>query len=173
MRNDLLDRIPDDLLLIIFRHIRPSVKYKLTKTYFNKFYFIRLGYINNKILLHNVKRIVKYECYIIKNYNYIKYVIRNDLLFVIKNVLDYKLSNDKSKYILKKPMIFENIKFINFIDFCNLLCLKYKSKKVLEYINKIIVENDVKISKEYKSYDRSNSNKLKNNLKNKNINWIA
>ena len=113
MRNDLLDRIPDDLLLIIFRHIRPSVKYKLTKTYFIKFYFIRLGYINNKILLHNVKRIVKYECYIIKNYNYIKYLIRNDLLFVIKNVIDYKLSNDKSKYILKKPMIFENIKFIN------------------------------------------------------------
>ena len=88
-------------------------------------------------------------------------------------MIDYKLSNDKSKYILKKPMIFENIKFINFIDFCNLLCLKYKSNKVLEYINKIIVENDVKISKEYKNYDINNNNKLKNNIKNKNINWIA
>ena len=32
-----------------------------------------------------------------------------------------------------------------FIDFCNLLCLRYKSKKVLEYINKIIVENIEKL----------------------------
>ena len=31
MRNDLLERIPDDVLDIIFKYIKPSLKYKLKK----------------------------------------------------------------------------------------------------------------------------------------------
>ena len=173
MRNDLLERIPDDVLDIIFKYIKPSLKYKLTKGYFNKFYYLRLGFINNRILLYYLKTLSKYECYIIKNLNYIKYLIKEDLLMMIRNIIEYKISsnnNNNKLFMFNKPIIFENMKFKNFIDFCYLLCLKYKSYKLLGYINKIIVINEVKISKENK---KLNNVKSKNNVKNKNIKWIA
>ena len=171
MKEEFLERIPDDIMNIIFRYIKPSVKYSLTKKYFNKFYFLRLGYINNKILLYYLKSIRVYECYVLKNLNYIKYLIRNDLLMMIKNIIEYKLENDRSNYILKNPIIFQSMKFKNFVDFCYLLSIKYKSVIVLEYLYKIIYVNGVKVSKRLKNYDKSNSNKR--NIKNKNISWIA
>lgn len=171
MREEFLKRIPDDIMNIIFRYIKPSVKYSLTKKYFEKYYFLRFRYINNKILLYYVKTLPLYECYVIKDMSYIKYLLKNDIYIVLKNIIDFKLTKDRSNYIIKKPIIFENMKFKNFIDFCYLLSIKYKSYKILEYLTKIIMINDIKISKELKSYNKSNSNKR--NLKNKNKRWIA
>tara|TARA_B100000780_G_scaffold73242_1_gene49119 strand:- start:167 stop:688 length:522 start_codon:yes stop_codon:yes gene_type:complete len=173
MREEFLERIPDDIMNIIYGYIRPSVKYCLTKNNFNKFYFLRIGYINNRVLLYYLKSIRVYECYVLKNLNYIKFLLKNDLLMMIKNIIEYKLKNDRSNYILKKPIIFESMKFKNFVDFCYILCIKYKSNKVMKYIDKIIDVNGVKVSKELKNYDKSNSNKSNKNIKNKNKRWIA
>jgi len=175
MREEFLERIPDDIMNIIYGYIRPWVKYSLTKNNFNKFYFLRIGYINNRVLLYYLKSIRVYECYVLKNLNYIKFLLKNDLLMMIKNIIEYKLKNDTSNYILKKPIIFESMKFKNFVDFCYLLSIKYKSNNVLVYIDKIIKVNGVKVSKEFKNYDKSNSNSNKSNrnIKNKNKRWFA
>ena len=97
--------------------------------------------------------------------------LKNDVYIVLKNIIDYKLTKDRSNYIIKKPIIFENIKFKNFIDFCYLLSIKYKSIRILEYLTKIIMINGITISKKLKNYDRSNHDKR--NLKNKNKRWNA
>tara|TARA_X000000368_G_scaffold415541_1_gene407497 strand:- start:2741 stop:3274 length:534 start_codon:yes stop_codon:yes gene_type:complete len=177
MREDLLDRLPDDIIKIICDHIKPSIKYNLTKKYFNKLYFLRLGYINNKVRLYYIKSLSAYQCYVIKNLNYIKFLLRNDLLMMIKNIIEYKLINDKTNYMFNKPVIYDGIKFKNFIDLCYILSIKYKSNKVLEFINIIIKTNNVKISKRLNKYDNSNSNsnsnKTNKNIKNKNNKWIA
>ena len=173
MREDLLDRLPDDIIIIIYSHIKPSIKYNLTKKYFNKLYFLRLGYINNKVRLYYIKSLSIYQCYVIKNLNYIKFLLKNDLLMMIKNIIEYKLTNDRSNYIIKKPIIYENMKYKNFIDLCSVLSIKYKSNKILKFINIIINTNDVKISKRLNKYDNGNSNKTNKNIKNKNNKWIA
>ena len=88
---------------------------------------------------------------------------------MIKNIIDYKLTKDSSDYIIKKPIIFQNMKFKNFIDLCYLLSIKYKSYKNLDYLTKIIIVNSIKISKELKNYDITNSKQKK--IKNKNKIW--
>ena len=65
------------------------------------------------------------------------------------------------------------MKFKNFIDLCYILSIKYKSNKILEFINIIINTNDVKISKRLNKYDNGNSNKRNKNIKNKKNVWIA
>ena len=92
---------------------------------------------------------------------------------MIKNIIEYKLTNDRSNYIIKKPIIYENMKYKNFIDLCYVLSIKYKSNKILKFINIIINTNDVKISKRLNKYDNGNSNKTNKNIKNKNNKWIA
>ena len=92
---------------------------------------------------------------------------------MIKNIIEYKLTKDRSNYIIKKPIIYENMKFKNFIDLCYILSIKYKSNKILEFINIIINTNDVKISKRLNKYDNGNSNKRNKNIKNKKNVWIA
>tara|TARA_Y100000385_G_scaffold224237_1_gene234428 strand:- start:39 stop:557 length:519 start_codon:yes stop_codon:yes gene_type:complete len=172
MREEFFERIPDDIMNIIFRYIKPSVKYSLTKNYFERYYCYRFGYINNRVLLYYVRKLpMPYDCYLIRELNYIKYILKNDVYIVLKNIIDYKLTKDRSNYIIKKPIIFENIKFKNFIDFCYLLSIKYKSIRILEYLTKIIMINGITISKKLKNYDRSNHDKR--NLKNKNKRWNA
>ena len=136
MHNYLIDKFPDDILNNIFRYIKPLYKYSLTKSYFNKYYHIRFGILNIKNLYFQK---VLNEWYIITNFKYIKFIIKNDIYLVLSNIINYKLKNDSSNYILKKPIVFENTKYINFIDFCYLLCLKFNSLQILDYINKIII----------------------------------
>ena len=171
MRDEFLKKIPDDIMNIIFRYIKPSIKYNLSKKYFDRYYFLRIGYINNKILLYYLKSIPVYECYVLRNLNYINFLLKNDLYLMIKNIIDYKLTKDRSDYIIKKPIVFQNKKFKNFIDLCYLLSIKYKSYKNLKYLTKIIIVNNIKISKELKNYDKSNSTQKK--IKNKNKIWIV
>ena len=171
MRKEFLERIPDDIMNIIFRYIKPSIKYSLTKKYFERYYGIRFRYINSRVLLYYVKQLPIYECYIIRDLNYIKYILKNDIYIVLKNIIDYKLTKDSSNYIINKSIIYENKKFKNFIDLCYILSIKYRSKTNLEYLTKIIIDNDIKTTKELKTYDRSNS--TKRNLKNKNKIWNA
>ena len=84
MREEFLERIPDDIMNIIFRYIKPSVKYSLTKYYFERYYCLRFGYINNRVLLYYVRTLPIYECYVIRELNYIKYILKNDIYIVLK-----------------------------------------------------------------------------------------
>ena len=171
MREEFLERIPDDIMNIIFRYIKPSTKYSLTKEYFERYYCIRFGYINNRIILYYIKTLSIYDCYIIRNLNYIKFLLKNDIYLVLKKIINFKLTKDRSNYIITKPIIFQNFKYKNFIDFCYLLSIKYKGYKNLDFLTQVIILNDIKISKNIKIYDTNNSDKK--NLKNKNKKWIV
>ena len=183
MENSLLDKLPDDILNIIFRYIKPDYKYFISKYYFDKYYFLRFGFLNNKIEFQYQKYLLQKSYFCITNFKYIKFLIKNDLNFILKIIIYNKLYNDKSNYILKKPIIFENTKYINFIDFCYLLSLKFNSSKISTYIKRIIIEYNVKVSKKTVTYTTNNSNKSKNTnnnnkngknnkIKNKNFLWI-
>ena len=171
MKDEFLKRIPDDIMNIIFRYIKPSTKYSLTKEYFERYYCIRFGYINNRIILYYIKTLSIYDCYIIRNLNYIKFLLKNDIYLVLKKIINFKLTKDRSNYIITKPIIFQNFKYKNFIDFCYLLSIKYKGYKNLDFLTQVIILNDIKISKNIKIYDTNNSDKK--NLKNKNKKWIV
>ena len=164
MKNILLDMLPDDILNRIFHYIKPSVKYALTKKYFEKFYYIRLGYINNRRIYY--KNLSIYDGYIITNMKYIKFLIKNDLLLMIKNIFDYKLNNDKTEYVLKKIILFENIKFKNFFDLCYYFAMKYNSVNTIKYINKLLNDYNISIYHKIRNYKKKHKY-----IKNKNERW--
>ena len=101
MNFDLLNLIPNELLNLIWRNVKPSVKYSINKYYLNKFYCVRFAYLNNKIFLYNIY-LTNYNKFIITNYNYFKYLIKNNNIMFIKLIIDRRLNQDTEKYILKK-----------------------------------------------------------------------
>tara|TARA_E500000178_G_scaffold225112_1_gene222043 strand:- start:5 stop:502 length:498 start_codon:yes stop_codon:yes gene_type:complete len=160
---ELLSKLPDDLLVIIFKNIRPSIKYCLNKKYFKKYFKYRFAYINN--FKYNFSIVDKY---MIKNYSYIKYLIVNDCKLILENIINNKIANDKTRFIINKNIKFENIKFANFIDMCYYYSKKYKSKNILNLIDTIIDfytnEYHVVIYEKNKNYKYT---------KNKNYKWCA
>ena len=112
MRDELLNLMPDDLLNLIWVNIKPSVKYSLNKKNFNRYYFYRFGYINNKVLFR-YKNLSMYECYFINNLNYIKYLIRNDSKFVLDNIINFKFKYDNTNFMINS-LNEENILPIDF-----------------------------------------------------------
>ena len=159
---ELLSKIPDDLIVIIFKNIKPSIKYCLNKKYFQKYFKYRFAYMNNNSKFSII------DNYLIKNYGYIKYLIINDCKIILENILNNKISNDKTRFILNKNIKFENIKFANFIDMCYFYSKKYKSKNTIGLIDNIIEfyskEYDIVIYEKNKKYIYT---------KNKNIKWSA
>ena len=160
MRDWLLNLIPDELLNLIWRHVKPSIKYKLSHKYFSKYYYIRFAYINNKNLQY-LKSITIYNSYNIVNYNYIKYLIMNDCEIMIKNIIKNKMNFDKSNYVFKKPILFKNYKFNNFIEFCYCYGKWHNSYKIINYLNFLIKEYKLEdlVKKWHKNKDKSKSNK--------------
>ena len=167
MRDELLNLIPDDLLNLIWKRVKPSIKYSINKYYFNKFYCVRFAYINNKNFIYNLY-LSNYNFYIIKNYAYIKYLIKNDCIIFLEKFLNHTLHNDK-KIFLKNSIVFENNKFKNFIDLCYFYTNKYNAIKITIYIESIIKKQNLTylIKKEHKN------NKTNNYKNNKNKLWKA
>jgi len=167
MRDELLNLIPDDLLNLIWKRVKPSLKYSINKYYFNKFYCVRFAYINNKNFIYNLY-LSNYNFYIIKNYAYIKYLIKNDCIIFLEKILNHTLHNDK-KIFLKNSIVFENNKFKNFIDLCYFYTNKYNAIKITIYIESIIKKHNLTylIKKEHKN------NKTNNYKNNKNKLWKA
>lgn len=167
MRDELLNLIPDDLLNLIWKRVKPSLKYSINKYYFNKFYCVRFAYINNKNFIYNLY-LSNYNFYIIKNYAYIKYLIKNDCIIFLEKILNHTLHNDK-KFFLKNSIVFENNKFKNFIDLCYFYTNKYNAIKITIYIESIIKKHKLTylIKKEHKN------NKTNNYKNNKNKLWKA
>lgn len=170
MKYELLNLIPDDLLNLIWRHVKPSIKYKLNKQYFEKFFGFRFSYINiTKQYVYINKYYSTINLYIIKNFNYITYLIKHDLYIFIENIISYKITYDKTEFIFLKLIIFKNKKFKNFIEFCYYYSKKFDSQKIHNFICIIIKKYKLThlIKKEHK-----NNSINKNNNKNKNIKWI-
>lgn len=168
MKDDLLNLMPDDLLNLIWKPVKPSIKYNLNKYYFNKFYCVRFAYINNKNFIYNLY-LSNYNFYIIKNYAYIKYLIKNDCIMFLEKIFNYIMKNDNKKIILNNKIIFENNKFKNFIDLCYFYSNKYNAIKLIILIEHIIKNNNLTylLKKEHKN------NKTNNYKNNKNKVWKA
>lgn len=157
MNFDLLNLIPNELLNLIWRNVKPSVKYNINKYYFNKFYCVRFAYLNNKKFLYNIY-LTNYNKFIITNYKYFKYLIINNNIMFIKLIINTRLNQDNDKkYILDKKIFFENKNFINILDFALFYAKKNNIQCVYNYVIDIIKEKNIKnIKKKHKH----NNNKL-------------
>ena len=168
MIDELLNLMPDDLLNLIWKRVKPSIKYSINKYYFNKFYCVRFAYINNKNFIYNLY-LSNYNFYIIKNYAYIKYLIKNDYIMFLEKMFNYIMKNDNKKIILNNAIIFENNKFKNFIDLCYFYSNKYNAIKITIYVECIIKTHNLTylLKKQHKN------NKTNNYKNNKNKLWKA
>tara|TARA_Y100001980_G_C14442206_1_gene228061 strand:+ start:315 stop:815 length:501 start_codon:yes stop_codon:yes gene_type:complete len=165
MKDELLNLIPDDILNLIWKKVKPSIKYSVNKRYFNKFYCFRFTIISNKFIYSNYAN--KYRFFVIKNLNYINHLIKNDCLMMIEMLINYKTKYDKTDYILNNKLIYENNKFKNFIDFIYYYSKYYNALKINAFIMHFIKFNKLTylIKKEHKN---NNANKINN----KNNKWI-
>ena len=147
MKFYLLNLLQEEIINLIWKYVKPSVKYNTNKYYLNKFYYIRFAYINNKNFIHNIYLTnMNYNKFIISNYNYFKYlIIKNNIMF-IKLIIDTRLNQNKDKnYILEKKIYFENIKFINILDFILYYSKKFKINNVYNYILELVNKYNLKI----------------------------
>lgn len=165
MKDELLNLIPDEILNLIWKHVKPSIKYCVNKEFFNKFYCFRFTIINSKFIYSNYAN--NYRFFVIKNLNYINYLIKNDCLNMIEILLNYKLKYHKGDFILNNKLIYENNKFKNFIDFIYYYSKHYNALKINAFIMHLIKSNKLTylIKKEHKN---NNVNKINN----KNNKWI-
>jgi hypothetical protein len=159
---EILNLIPEEILNIIFKRIRPTLKYNLNKKYFIKYYHIRFTLVNNKhIFFHN--KIIPYNLYIINNINYIKYLIKYDNKFILETILINKLENDKTNFILNKKIFFENKKFDNLFNLLYYYSNKNKSYKILSLIDYLIKKYNLSmfLKKQHKNNNKNyNKNKI-------------
>lgn len=159
MRDELLKLLPDEILNLIFIRVKPSLKYNLNKDFFYKYYKYRFNIINeNYFILSNKKTDI--NKYIIKNYNYIKYLIQYDIILSMNLILLSKYNNNDN--FKNKKFIFQNKKFNNFLDFCYYYSNKYNSNNILD----ILLNNYIQF------INLNNKNNISYNH-NKNIKWIA
>lgn len=165
MKTELLNLIPDDILNLIWKHVKPSIKYCVNKFYFNKFYCYRFTIINNKFLYSNYAN--KYRFFVIKNLNYVNHLIKNDCLIMLESLINYKTKHDKKDFIFNNKLIYENNKFKNFIDFIYYYTKYYNASKINTFIMQFIKSNKLTylIKKEHK-------NNSANKFNNKNNKWI-
>ena len=165
MKDILLNLIPDELLNLIWKKVKPSIKYCVNKSYYIKFYCYRFTIINNKFIHTNYNN--NYKFYIIKNLNYINFLIKNDCVMMLESLINYKFNYHTNDFILNNKLIYENYKFKNFIDFVYYYCKYYNAIKIYNYIIYFIKSNKLTylIKKEHK-------NNSANKFNNKNNKWI-
>ena len=115
---ELIDLLPDEIIVIIFKFlpIRQII-------FLNKHYYINYAsHISTYI------------------YNYMQYIIdmvRNDSIFVIKTII-----NNNFDFINKKIKIkFKNYKFTSYFELIYFLSKKYQSNKCISYINFYFSDN--------------------------------
>ena len=159
MKDELLNLIPDDILNLIYGKIKPSVKYCLNKNYFKKFYCYRFTLVNSKYIINNYLHGSRF--FLIRNFNYIKYLIMKDCKMMIENLIIYKTKYDMSNYIFNNKINFENLKFKNLIDFCYYYSKYYNSNNTLKFLLEFIRKYQLSklIKKEHKNNIKNNTNK--------------
>lgn len=123
-----MERVPEDILPIIFSYIEPQYKYNLNKVLFSKLY----GNINEEKLYGN--------------HSYIRNILRDDLHFIFLNMCSIKWD----KWISLKNWRYKNIKFVSFTQYLLHLINFYnadKCKKVYLGYDNIIKKTSKKKNK--------------------------
>ena len=161
MNFELLNLIPDEILNLIWRNVKPSIKYSINKYYLNKFYNVRFAFINNKNFKYNFY-LTNYNYFIISNFKYLKYLIKNNCFIFFKIIMDYRLDKleDFKNYelLFKKKINYENKTFLNIIDFSLYYSSQYKCDIIKKFIIEIIKKyNLIKLEKKW---HKNNNNKL-------------
>ncbi len=168
MKDELLNLIPDDILNLIWEYIKPSEKYCANKTLFTEFYNSRFFLVNKTHKFNNYRYSSvnkNTNIFKINNYNYIHFLIKNDLVIFMHYILDLHIEScfeNNINILYHYKMQYNNYKFENLIDFCYYFCNKYKSYGVTNYINYLI--NKYKLTHLIKKIHKNNNRK--------NIKWI-
>ena len=159
---DLLNLIPDEILNLIFCNIKPTIKYSLNKTYFYKYYKYRFAFINYRFLFYK-SNIKKHDFFYIKDFNYLKFLIKKDSKICLQHIIDNKLKYDDKKYIFKNEIKFENIEYDNTIIFIYNFSKKYNSILIYNYIVNFIKINNLThlIKKQHKTKSKNNNKQKK------------
>tara|TARA_B100001059_G_C17756307_1_gene540102 strand:- start:818 stop:1222 length:405 start_codon:yes stop_codon:yes gene_type:complete len=107
-----IDKLPDDILPIIFSYVNEKQKIFLNKTFYNKYY--------------------KHIDSLIKHYDsYIKDIVRNDCKFTF----EYIIARNFLKWYTMFNYHYGNKIYNNYIDFLLEFSRKNKSNKCLTIIN--------------------------------------
>jgi hypothetical protein len=114
-----MERVPEDVLPIIFSYINPIYKYNLNKILFRDFY---------KEL--NIKKIYG-------NHSYIRNVLRSDLNFIFNNMCNIKWNN----WVSLKNWRYKNWKFANFTQYILYLINYHQSHKCKDIYLKHAYDN--------------------------------
>ena len=162
MNLELLNLIPNEILNLIFNNMKPMIKYSLNKKNFYKYYKYRFTFINNKYLFYH-KFIHKKDYFFISNLNYMKFLIKNDVKLCIKFIINCKIKYDDTNYIVNIPIIFQDIKYRNILDFIISLSKKYKALLINKYLINFIKKNNLThlLKKEHKNKYKNSSKQIK------------
>ena len=171
MRDELLNLIPDDILNLIWKKIHPAVKCNLNKNYFDKFYIYRLNSLNslnslnlstrlNRVNRANranrVNRLDHNHTDIkIINYKYIQFIVKNDLILYIDNILNYYSRN--LNLLHSNLIYFNNIRFNNLVDMLQYFTNHYDSHKIKVILYEFIKKHN--LSQLIKKTHKNNSGK--------------
>ena len=171
MVEDLLNLIPNELLNLIWKNIKPSIKYCLNKHYLNKYYIYHFCLIHKNLNCYNKLHITtinsRLKCnnlikflYNIKfnSYDYYYYILKNDLTLFIEITLNFYIKNLYANLNINKlyqnKFLYKNIYFNNLIDFFYYYCNSNKTKNVINNITK-----NYNLSHLIKKSHKNNANK--------------
>ena len=109
-----MERVPEDVLPIIFSYITPEYKYNLNKQLFSELYESL-----------NINKLYG-------NHSYIRNIIRNDLSFIFLNICKLKWD----KWVSLKNWRYKKTKFANFTQYILYLINHYQADKCKKiYLN--------------------------------------
>ena len=162
MNLELLNLIPNEILNLIFYNMKPTIKYSLNKRYFYKYYKYRFTFINNKYLFYQ-KFIHKKDFFFINNLNYMKFLIKNDVKLCVEFIINCKIKYDDTNYIIKNPIIFQDIKYASVLNFIISLSKKYNSLLINKYLINFVKKNNLThlLKKEHKNKYKNSSKQIK------------
>jgi hypothetical protein len=138
MKDELLNLIPSELLNLIYIRFNPSIKYKLNKENFINFYCYRFALINNK-KIHYIKCLNQFDFYNIRNYKYIKYLIKYNNIFCFENIIYNKLKLNATNILTLKEIMLTN-KFKN-LSINNNSNNNSNIKSIIININNSLIKN--------------------------------
>ena len=138
MKDELLNLIPSELLNLIYIRFNPSIKYKLNKENFINFYCYRFALLNNK-KIHYIKCLNHFDFYNIRNYKYIKYLIKHNNIFCFENIIYNKLKLTFNNMLTLKETMLTN-KFKN-LSLLNANANNANIKSIILDINNSIIKN--------------------------------
>lgn len=151
-----ISELPNDVLNIIKDFLPYDVLFYTSKKYFENFYIkyrlLDIGKISKKSI--NNLLLVDTDYYINKNYliylkknnitnnRYLNMIIRNDLNYILQNILKIKYNHWKKL----KNYYHNGIRYPNYICFLESHCMKYNSNRCRNIINNVD-KNDTKLRK--------------------------